>query len=203
MRGEQLDRDRRRFLGRVAMTAAAASLGTLGVTKLVNGQSRELEALDRATEWLNSPRLTATGLRGKVVLVDFCTYTCINWLRTLPYRKAWARKYQRGLVVIGVHTPEFAFERNVVNVRRAVREMNIEYPIVIDNDYSIWRGFDNHYWPALYLVDARGTIRHTHFGEGEYDRSEKPSNESLTDAGIGLAGDGLVSLEGRRRGVGR
>ena len=107
------------------------------------------------------------------MVVDFCTYTCINWLRTLPYVRAWAQKYRPGLVLIGVHTPEFGFEQNVDNVRRAVRQMKIEYPIAIDNDYSIWRAFKNQYWPALYFIDARGRVRQHHFGEGEYERSEK------------------------------
>ena len=103
------------------------------------------------------------------MLVDFWTYTCINWLRTLPYVRAWSQKYQQGLVVIGVHTPEFPFEHNVDNVRRAVQQMRVEYPIVIDNDYSIWRAFKNQYWPALYFIDPRGRVRQHQFGEGEYD----------------------------------
>ena len=110
-----------------------------------------MAAIGSATEWLNSPRLTAVKPAGKVVLVDFWTYTCINWLRTLPYVRAWAQRYRQGLVVIGVHTPEFPFEHNVDNVRRAVQQMRIEYPIVIDNDYAIWRAFKNQYWPALYF----------------------------------------------------
>ena len=145
-------------------------------------EPRELAALGRATEWLNSPRLTAASLLGKVVLVDFCTYTCINWLRTLPYIRAWARKYRQGLTLIGVHTPEFAFEQNLDNVRLAVRQLRVEYPIVIDNDYSIWRAFDNHYWPALYFIDARGRVRQHHFGEGEYERSEM-THSAIADGG--------------------
>ena len=116
-----------------------------------------LPSFDGATGWLNSPPLTPDELRGKVVLVDFWTYTCINWLRTLPYVRAWAEKYaDQGLVVIGVHTPEFAFEQDVDNVRRAVKDMRIDVPVAIDNDYAVWRAFDNHYWPALYFVDAAG-----------------------------------------------
>src|SRR6266545_3082859 len=108
-----------------------------------------------------------TGLRGKVVLVDFWTYTCINWLRQLPYVRAWAGKYSgQGLVVVGVHTPEFAFEKDPDNVSRAVREMRIDYPVAIDNDYAVWSAFDNHYWPAIYFADVGGLIRHHHFGEG-------------------------------------
>ena len=129
------------------------------------------------------------------MLVDFCTYTCINWLRTLPYIRAWAEKYRQGLVVIGVHTPEFAFERNLDNVRRALGQMRIDYPIAIDSDYAIWRAFDNHYWPALYFVDARGRVREHHFGEGEYERSEKIIQRLLTDAGVAGVASGVVSVE--------
>ena len=154
------------------MTIAGARLGVSGTVEANQRAPRELAALGGAAEWLNSPRLTPSSLAGKVVLVDFWTYTCINWLRTLPYVRAWAQKYREGLVVIGVHTPEFAFERNVDNVRRAVGQMRIEYPVAIDNDYSIWRAFKNQYWPALYFIDARGRVREHHFGEGEYERSE-------------------------------
>ncbi len=118
----------------------------------------EMAALNGATGWLNSPPLTTDGLRGKVVLVDFWTYTCINWLRTEPYVRAWAEKYKdQGLVVIGVHTPEFAFEHDAGNVRRAVKDMRIDYPVAIDSDYAIWNAFKNEYWPALYFVDAQGS----------------------------------------------
>src|SRR5262249_2163569 len=154
------------------MTIVAAHLGMFGTAEAGGRAPRELEAIGNAADWLNSPRLGASSLAGKVVLADFCTYTCINWLRTLPYIRAWAQKYRPGLVVIGVHTTEFPFEHNVDNVRRAVQQMRIEYPIVIDNEYSIWRAFDNHYWPALYFVDARGRVRQHHFGEGEYAQSE-------------------------------
>ncbi len=176
------------------MTIAAAHSGFFGPAD-AEGASRELTALGRAGEWLNSPRLTAESLAGKVVLVDFCTYTCINWLRTLPYIRAWAQRYRQGLVVIGVHTPEFAFERNVDNVRRALGQMRIDYPIAIDSDYAIWRAFDNHYWPALYFVDARGRVREHHFGEGEYERSEKIIQRLLTDAGVAGVASGVVSVE--------
>ena len=133
----------------------------------------ELPSLGGATVWLNSPPLSAVGLRGKVVLIDFWTYTCINWLRTLPYVRTWAEKYrEHGVVVIGVHTPEFPFEHDLENVRRAARDMRIDYPIAVDNDYAIWDAFDNHYWPALYLVDAQGRIRSHQFGEGAYEQSE-------------------------------
>jgi thiol-disulfide isomerase/thioredoxin len=202
-----IDRNRRRFLGRAAMTMAAARLGMFGpLTPLRGfgetgaadanaGEPRELAAIGRATEWLNTARPTAASLLGKVVLVDFWTYTCINWLRTLPYVRAWAHKYQQSLVVIGVHTPEFAFEHNVDNVRRAVQQMRVEYPIVIDNDYSIWRAFNNQYWPALYLLDARGRIRQHQFGEGEYERSERAIQRLLLEAGGAGTGNGLVSVD--------
>src|SRR5579864_6689674 len=121
----------------------------------------ELPSLGGATTWLNSPPLSAAGLRGNIVLIDFWTYTCINWLRTLPYVRAWAGRYQgHGLVVIGVHTPEFTFEGDVDQVQRAAKEMRVKYPIAIDSDYAVWRAFENQYWPALYFVDARGRIRH-------------------------------------------
>src|SRR5215469_4043103 len=128
----------------------------------------ELPALDGAIEWINSPPLTLSGLRGKVVLVDFWTSTCINWRRTLPYLRAWAEKYKdRGLVVIGVHTPEFSFEKDLDNVRRNARAESVDYPIAIDSDYAIWNAFGNHYWPAVYLIDAKGHVRHHQFGEGD------------------------------------
>ena len=168
-----IDHDRRRFLGTAAMTIAAAHLGVAGNVEANQRAPRELAALGGAAEWLNSPRLTPSSLAGKVVLVDFWTYTCINWLRTLPYVRAWAQKYRERLVLIGVHTPEFAFERDLDNVRRAVKQMRIEYPVAIDNDYAIWRAFNNQYWPALYFIDARGRVRQHHFGEGEYEQSEK------------------------------
>ncbi len=156
----------------------------------------ELPSLDGATGWLNSPPLTAAGLRGKVVLADFWTYTCINWLRQLPYVRAWAGKYSgQGLVVIGVHTPEFAFERNADNVRRAVQDMRIDYPVATDNDYAVWRAFGNHYWPALYFADAQGRIRHHHFGEGEYGQSEMVIQQLLAEAGSTGAGNELVSVD--------
>jgi thiol-disulfide isomerase/thioredoxin len=139
----------------------------------IGGQS-ELASLGRADEWLNSQPLGPETLRGKVVLVDFWTYTCINWLRTAPYVRAWAEKYKdQGLVVIGVHAPEFAFEKNIDNVRWAVNEMRINYPVAVDNEHTIWRAFKNNYWPALYLIDAQGRVRHHHFGEGSYEQSEK------------------------------
>src|SRR5215470_16936264 len=140
-----IDLSRRRFLKRTAMTMAAA--GVFDTADASDKPPRELAAIGAAAEWINSPQLTASSLAGKVVLVEFGTYTCINWLRTLPYVRAWTQKYRQGLTVIGVHTPEFPFEHNVDFVRRSMRQMAIEFPIVIDNDYGIWRAFDNHYWP--------------------------------------------------------
>jgi thiol-disulfide isomerase/thioredoxin len=138
------------------------------------------------------------GLRGKVVLVNFWTYTCVNWLRQLPYVRAWAGKYaSAGLVVIGVHTPEFPFERNADNVRSAIQDMGISYPVATDNDYAVWVAFDNHYWPALYFADAQGRIRHHHFGEGEYGQSEMVIQQLLAEAGSGGGDMQLVSVDAR------
>jgi thiol-disulfide isomerase/thioredoxin len=146
----------------------------------------ELPPLDGATAWLNSKPLTARSLRGKVVLIDVWTYSCINWRRQFPYVRAWAKKYEdRGLVVIGVHAPEFAFERDIDNVRRAAKEIGVAYPIAIDNDYAIWDGLTNAYWPALYFVDPEGHIRHHQFGEGDYARSEAIIQQLLAEAGGG------------------
>src|SRR6185295_3072399 len=155
---EEIISDRRRFLSTAAMSVISARLGVLGSwgklmarTTLQLSTEGELPSLGGATGWLHSPPLTPAGLRGKVVLIQFWTYTCINWLRTLPYVRAWAEKYKsQGLVVIGAHTPEFPFEKNVDNVRRAAKDMKIDYPIAIDSDYAIWRAFNNEYWPALY-----------------------------------------------------
>jgi len=158
----------------------------------------ELPSPGGATGWLNSQPLTKDGLRGKVVLVDFWTYTCINWLRTLPYVRAWAGKYkEQGLVVIGVHTPEFRFEKDLDNVRRAVKDRKIDFPVAMDNDYAIWRAFDNHYWPALYVIDAQGRIRHHQFGEGGYERSERIIQQLLGEAGISGIGDQLAAVDAR------
>ncbi|MDV4157235.1 cytochrome c biogenesis protein DipZ [Rhizobium brockwellii] len=141
-------------------------------------------SLDGAVEWLNSEPLTTEQLRGKVVLVDFWTYSCINCIRTIPYVRAWAEKYaDQGLVVIGVHAPEFAFEKKIDNVKRAIGDFQIGYPVAIDNDYSIWRAFENSYWPAAYLIDAKGQIRYHHFGEGNYSRTEKAIQDLLREAG--------------------
>src|SRR5262249_16893756 len=144
----------------------------------------ELPGFAGATGWINSPPLAPAGLRGKVVLVDFWTYTCVNWLRTLPYVRAWATKYRdRGLVVIGAHTPEFSVEHDLVNVRRAVASMRIDYPVAVDSDYAIWRAFHNDYWPAVYIADEKGRLRYHHFGEGEYEETERVIQQLLTEAG--------------------
>ena len=154
-----------------------------------------LPSLAGATAWLNSPPLTAESLRGKVVLVDFWTYSCINCLRSLPYVRAWAEKYrQAGLVVIGVHAPEFAFEKSLDNVQRAVRDLQVGYPVALDNDYALWRAFDNHYWPAHYFIDGEGRIRFHHFGEGEYEHSEQIIRQLLAEAGKSVAADHVVTV---------
>jgi thiol-disulfide isomerase/thioredoxin len=154
-----------------------------------------LPGFDGATGWLNSPPLTAEELRGKVVLVDFWTYTCINWLRTLAYVRAWAEKYEdQGLVVVGVHTPEFPFEREVENVRRAAEDLSVGYPIALDGDYGVWRAFGNRYWPAVYIADAQGRILFHHFGEGMYEESERVIQQLLREAGHECIGDDLVSV---------
>jgi len=153
-------------------------------------------SLAGAVEWLNSPPLTPEALKGKVVLIDFWTYSCINCLRAIPYVRAWAEKYKdQGLVVIGVHTPEFAFERKIGNVKTAVANLKIGYPVAIDNDYAIWRAFDNEYWPAHYFIDAQGRMRHRHFGEGEYAQSERVIQQLLAEAGHKDMGESLVSVK--------
>jgi thiol-disulfide isomerase/thioredoxin len=158
----------------------------------------ELASLERANEWLNSPPLTPSALCGKVVLIDFWTYTCINWRRTLPYVRAWAEKYKdQGLVVIGVHAPEFAFEQNIINVRWAVKDMRIDYPIAVDNAHVIWRAFRNQYWPARYFIDSQGRVRHHQFGEGAYEQSEMVIQQLLAETGIGRSDGELVSVEAR------
>ena len=168
-----------------ALWPMPAGLHTASIRLPVEGQ---LPAFEGATGWLNSPPLTDRELRGKVVLVNFWTYTCINWLRQLPYVRAWAEKYSgQGLVVIGVHTPEFSFEHDGDNVGWAVQDTRIGYPVAIDSDYAIWRAFDNHYWPALYVADVQGRIRHHHFGEGEYQRSEMIIQQLLVEAGFGTS----------------
>jgi thiol-disulfide isomerase/thioredoxin len=219
-----LKQSRRRFLVTSLATLVAAPLGTLACSSLRPGRTSAAESstnkddnamqqtahpasplpvegrmpsFDGATGWLNSQPLTPDGLRGKVVLVEFLTYTCINWLRTMPYVRAWSEKYRdNGLVVVGVHTPEFPFEKDVENIRRAVTDMQIEFPIAIDSDYGVWQAFANHYWPALYFVDAMGRIRHHRFGEGEYGRSEMVLQQLLAEAGQSGVDRAIVPIEG-------
>jgi thiol-disulfide isomerase/thioredoxin len=175
----------------MAKSDAAAGNGTPSLP--VEGM---LPSLKGATGWLNSAPLTAESLKGKVVLIDFWTYSCINCLRTIPYVRAWAEKYKdQGLVVIGVHSPEFAFERDVDNVKKAVADLKITYPVAIDNDYAIWRAFKNQYWPAHYFIDAQGRIRYHHFGEGGYDQSERVIQQLLAEAGRKDVTSGMVDVK--------
>ena len=194
-----------RFHGTSASGAAAVAAVAPAGAMLATGSPGSLPVegalpkLDGAVAWLNSPPLTAQQLRGKVVLVDFWTYSCINCLRALPYVKAWADKYRsQGLVVIGVHAPEFAFEKDLGNVRKAVADLKIDYPVAVDNDYALWRAFGNQYWPAHYFIDAQGRIRHHHFGEGEYAESEQVIRELLAEAGHDAvpSADVAVSAQG-------
>jgi thiol-disulfide isomerase/thioredoxin len=158
----------------------------------------DLPSLGGATAWLNSEPLTAAGLRGKVVLVEFWTYSCINWLRSQPYVRAWAEKYRdQGLVVVGVHAPEFGFEKNIDNVRWAAKNLGVDYPIAVDSDHAVWRAFNNRYWPALYFVDAQGQIRHHQFGEGNYEQSEAIIQQLLAEAGNASISHDLVSVDAR------
>jgi thiol-disulfide isomerase/thioredoxin len=176
-----------------AAIATAASAAQDSVALPVEGM---FPALSGATGWLNSPPLTQEELRGKVVLVDFWTYTCINWQRTQPYVRAWAEKYKdQGLVVIGVHTPEFEFEKNVDNIRPALNRFRVDYPVAIDSDYGIWKAFRNNYWPAVYIIDATGNIRFHHFGEGEYERTEAVIQQLLREAGKSGVGSETVRVD--------
>jgi thiol-disulfide isomerase/thioredoxin len=202
---KKINHNRRYFLTTMLTTIAATKLGMIGCTtqhatsataKLpIKG---ELPSLGGAITWLNSQPLTVDELRGKVVLINFWTYTCINWLRQLPYVRAWAEKYKdQGLVVIGIHTPEFEFEKNIDNVRRASTEMRIDYPIAVDNDYAVWRAFGNHYWPALYFIDTQGRIRHHQFGEGEYEQSERVIQQLLSEFGPDRVAQEAIAVEAR------
>jgi thiol-disulfide isomerase/thioredoxin len=180
-----LANDRLGLLPMTTLSAAARSEGTM-------------PALDGAVDWLNSQPLAAADLRGKVVLVDFWTYSCINWQRTLPHLHAWAEKYKdQGLVVVGVHTPEFGFEQDLANVRKATADLRLGYPVAVDSERKIWRAFDNDYWPALYFIDAHGTIRHHQFGEGDYERSERVLQQLLVEAGAKNVPTDLVRVEGK------
>jgi hypothetical protein len=201
---DSIDTTRRRLLGAGALTLAGAGFGFYNPRGQAMFSSVEpvlargpLDALRGASAWINSPPLTEAQLQGRVVLIDVCTYTCINWLRTLPYVRAWADKYKsHGLVVIGVHSPEFQFEHDQNNVRRALKDMRIEHPIAMDNEFSIWRAFQNVYWPSRYLIDARGRIRHRRFGEGEYDGSEQAIQKVLAEAGAASVTRDLVAGTG-------
>jgi len=179
----------------INMLQASAPMTTMSDGTAL-GDEGALPELNGAVAWLNSPPLTRAALRGKVVLVDFWTYSCINCLRSLPYVKAWADKYKdAGLVVIGVHAPEFAFEKDPGNVGKAVRDLNVDYPVAIDNNYAIWNAFGNHYWPAHYFIDARGRIRYHHFGEGEYDHSESVIQQLLRERSGNIVPTRLVQLD--------
>ena len=174
-----------------AMMSARGTAGALPIEGV-------MPALDGATQWLNSAPLSRETLRGKVVLIDFWTYSCINCIRALPYVKAWDEKYrEQGLVVIGVHSPEFAFEKDLRNMQRQIRDLGLKYPVAVDNDYALWRAFANQYWPAHYFIDAVGNIRHTHFGEGDYDASERVIQQLLAEAGGSEVATDLVAPKGQ------
>jgi thiol-disulfide isomerase/thioredoxin len=169
----------------------------MGIKRFLNVGTSGVRApsLDNAKTWLNSPPLAGVSLRGHVVAYQFWTYTCVNWLRTFPCVRAWANQYrEHGLVVVGIHTPEFGFEGDAKNVREAAAALGVDYPVVIDSDYAIWQAFDNHYWPALYVADANGTIRYHHFGEGAYDQSEQIIRELLTEAGARDLPEGFLEV---------
>jgi hypothetical protein len=155
-----------------------------------------LPSFSGATTWLNSEPLTPEGLRGKVVVVNFCTYTCINWLRSLPYVRAWDERYRGdGLVTIGIHTPEFSFEHDLENIRTALGQMHVTWPVAVDNEYGVWNAFANHYWPALYFADPDGRIRHHRFGEGDYERSEMVIQQLLAEAGADVPQGAFVRVD--------
>ena len=201
---EPINHGRRRFVGSAAAALAAARVGVIGsaiqqMACAALGNEGTLPPLSGATEWLNTPPLTPEGLRGKVVLVDFCTYTCVNWLRTLPYVRAWADKYRDdGLVVIGAHTPEFPFEKDLDNIRWALKEMDVRYPIAVDSNYGVWHAFNNNYWPAVYIADANGRIRYHHFGEEGYAEQERVIQRLLSEkAGGRRIDDKLVDVTPR------
>jgi len=190
--------NRRGFLRTAAITLAAAVPPT-STSRLALTDEGSMPDLGGAIGWLNSAPLNARSLRGKVVLVDFWTYTCINSLRPLPYVKSWAAKYKdAGLVVISAHTPEFSFEKEPTNVENALRDLKVTYPVAIDSNYRIWQAFNNQYWPAEYIIDGKGRIRYHHFGEGEYDESERVIQQLLKENGArGLDGNTVsVSADG-------
>lgn len=193
--GERDDEEDRKLPARPPRLARWPDRGAISDRLPVEGH---MPALDGAIGWINSPPLTPAGLRGKVVLVDFWTYSCINWRRTLPYVRAWAQRYaDHGLIVLGVHSPEFAFERDGDRVRTATRELGIDYPVAIDSDHAIWNAFENQYWPALYFIDAQGRIRHHQFGEGDYETSEMVLRQLLFEAGDRSLDGAPVSVDAR------
>jgi thiol-disulfide isomerase/thioredoxin len=180
----------------IAFVLNISEVGKMGNRALQLPAEGAFPALSGATEWINSAPLTPADLHGKVVLVNFWTYTCINWIRQFPYVRAWAEKYQdQGLVVIGVHTPEFAFEHDLENVRREVTDLGVEFPVAVDNDYAVWDAFSNHYWPALYFIDAQGQMRHHYFGEGDYEQLERVIQQLLAEAGSTNIDTELVTVE--------
>jgi thiol-disulfide isomerase/thioredoxin len=203
---DEFDRARRRLVGAGLLSLAGGALMT-APARAQDGKltppvrlrvEGKLPSFAGATGWLNSAPLSSEGLQGKVVLLQIWTYTCINWIRTLPYVRAWADKYSsHGLMVIGVHSPEFEFEKDAENVRRAAKAMNVSFPIAIDSDFAIWRALNNQAWPALYFVDSQGRIRHRHYGEGEYAQSERIIQYLLDEAGAGAVDRALVAMDGR------
>jgi hypothetical protein len=169
---------------------------TLGVAAADLPFEGNIGSFEGATTWINSQPLTPAGLRSHVVVVQFWTYTCINWLRTQAYNRAWWQRYRdKGLITVGVHTPEFKFEHDLANVRWAVQARKIDYPVAVDSDYEVWQSFDNHYWPALYFIDTQGRIRHHRFGEGDYERSEMVIRQLLVEAGVKELPEGLASID--------
>ncbi|HSZ92018.1 MAG TPA: redoxin domain-containing protein [Acetobacteraceae bacterium] len=203
---ERIKHGRRRFFGAAAAAIAAIRLGKSTAARAQAASMKatglpiegDMPPLTGATAWINTSPLTSADLRGKVVLVEFWTYTCINWRRSHAYVRAWAEKYnEHGLIVIGVHTPEFPFEGEVENVRRAVQDMKIRYPIAVDSDHAIWDAFQNNYWPAFYFVDAQGRIRHHQFGEGSYEQSEMIIQLLLVQAGSAGIGHELTTVNGQ------
>ncbi|HTB42375.1 MAG TPA: redoxin family protein [Acetobacteraceae bacterium] len=203
---ERIKHGRRRFFGAAAAAIAAIRLGKSTAARAQAASMKatglpiegDMPPLTGATAWINTSPLTSADLRGKVVLVEFWTYTCINWRRSHAYVRAWAEKYnEHGLTVIGVHTPEFPFEGEVENVRRAVQDMKISYPIAVDSDHAIWDAFQNNYWPAFYFVDAQGRIRHHQFGEGSYEQSEMIIQLLLVQAGSVGIGHELTTVNGQ------
>src|SRR6202789_2021091 len=200
-----IDHNRRRFLGTSTMAIVAAHLGLTGCANAQSNKSAvrlssegSMPSLAGAKEWLNSPPLTSASLRGKVVLINFWTFSCINSLRQLPYLRAWTAKYKdQGLVVVGVQAPEFEFERSLDDVRWARKTMKLDYPIAIDNDHAIWRAFNNNAWPALYFVDATGRVRHHQLGEGNYDRAELIIQQLLAEIGNSSVASGFTSVDAR------